>query len=76
MTEELPADLEVGDKVRLLYDNQIWNMEACSSYYKKVLAYDDWFYVTRIQYDIDEYEVETNTVTLAKWLKVDRETSR
>lgn len=76
VTEELPADLEVGDKVRLIYDNLIWNEEACSSYYKKVLAYDDWFYVTRIQYEIDENEVETNTVTLAKWLKVDRETSR
>ncbi len=72
--EEIPPDLLPGDRVRFIYDNSIWNEEACSSYWKKILAYDDWFYVTKISYDIDENEVETNTITLAKWVKIDRET--
>lgn len=74
-TEELPSDLNVGDRVRLLYDNRIWNIEACSSYWKKILSMDDWFYITAITYDIDEVGVETNTVTLAKWIRIDRETA-
>lgn len=73
--EELPTDLNVGDKVRLLYDNRIWNIEACSSYWKKILSMDDWFYLTAISYEIDDVGAETNTVTLAKWIRIDRETS-
>lgn len=74
-TEELPTDLNVGDRVRLLYDNRIWNIEACSSYWKKILHADDWFYITRIGYNIDETGVEINEVTLAKWIRIDRETA-
>lgn len=72
--EELPADLLPGDMVRLFYDNSIWNVEACSSYYKKILSIDDWFYVIGIEYEIDENEVETNSITLCKWIKVNRDT--
>lgn len=75
LTEELPIDLNVGDRVRLLYDNMLWNIEACSSYWKKILSVDDWWYITAINYSIDETEVETNSVTLAKWIRIDRETS-
>ena len=75
LTEELPIDLNVGDRVRLLYDNMLWNIEACSSYWKKILSLDDWWYITAIKYNIDETEVETNSVTLAKWIRIDRETS-
>lgn len=75
VTEAIPCDLEVGDKVRFLYDNKIWNMEACSSYWKKILSYDDMFYVTAISYDYDEYGNLTNELTLTKWLKIERETS-
>lgn len=74
-TEPIPCDLEVGDRIRFLYDNSIWKMEACSSYWKKILAYDDYFYVTAITYNYDEYGNMTNELTLAKWLKIDRETS-
>lgn len=73
-TEEIPPDLLVGDKVRLIYDNSVWNIEACSSYWKKILSYDDWFYVTKISYDIDGNGTEINTLTLTKWLKIDRDT--
>ena len=75
VTEPIPCDLEVGDKVRFLYDNNIWNMEACSSYWKKILSYDDYFYVTAISYNYDEYGNLTNELTLTKWLKIERETS-
>lgn len=73
-TTAVPADIWVGDRVRLLYDNSIWQMDKCSSYWKKILAYDDWFYISKIQYDFDENEVETCEVTLTKWLKIERET--
>ena len=74
VTEPIPCDLEVGDKVRFVYDNDLWKMEACSSYWKKILSYDDWFYVTSISYNYDEYGNLTNELTLTKWLKIDRET--
>lgn len=74
-TEPIPCDLEVGDRIRFLYDNSIWKLDACSSYWKKMLAYDDYWYITAVTYDYDEYGNLTNTLTLAKWLKVDRETS-
>lgn len=74
VTEEIPADLNVGDKVRLLYDNSIYVMEACSSYMKKILSYDDWFYITEIQYRIGKNEEELNEVTLEKFIRIDRET--
>ena len=75
-TEELPPDLLPGDKVRLIYDNEIWDIEACSSYYKKVLSENDYFYVLGIDYSIDENEVETNTIRLCKWLKIPRDSQQ
>ena len=74
-TEEIPADLYVGDRVRFIYDNSIWNLDACSNYWKKILAMDDYFYVTHIGYNIDSTGAETNELTLTKWIKVDRETT-
>lgn len=73
-TEPIPCDLEVGDKIRFIYDNKIWNLDACSSYWKKILQYDDYFYITAISYNYDEYGNMTNELTLTKWLKIDRET--
>ena len=75
VTEPIPCDLEVGDKIRFIYDNKIWNMEACSSYWKKILSMDDMFYVTAITYNYDEYGNMTNELTLTKWLKIERETN-
>lgn len=73
VTEPIPCDLEVGDKIRFLYDNNLWKMDACSSYWKKILSYDDYFYVTAISYNYDEYGNLTNELTLTKWLKIERE---
>ena len=75
VTEPIPCDLEVGDRVRFLYDNNLWNMEACSSYWKKILSYDDWWYIVAVSYNYDEYGNLTNELTLTKWLKIERETS-
>ena len=75
MTEEIPADLNVGDRVRVLYDNRIWEIAECSSYWKKLVAMDDYYYITRIEYEIDENGVEFNRLTLSKWIKIERETN-
>lgn len=74
-TEHLPADLLAGDKVRLIYDNSVLNMDACSKYWKKLLSLNDFFYITKITYNIDEYGNEYNELTLTKWLKIERETA-
>lgn len=74
VTEELPPTILVGDKVRLLYDNQILKLEACSSYMKKIMTMDDYYYITKIGYDIRENGFEVDTLTLEKQIKVDRET--
>lgn len=71
--EELPAEINVGDRIRLLYDNQQLLVEECSSYMKKILQMDDWFYITSIGYDIDSNGVETNAITLEKFLTINRE---
>ena len=74
-TEHLPIDLLAGDKVKFIYDNSIWHLDACSNYWKKILSYNDWFYITHITYNIDEYGNEYCELTLTKWLKIERETS-
>lgn len=74
-TEPIPCDLEVGDKVRFLYNNNLWHMEACSSYWKKILTYDDYFYITKIEYEFDDIGNMVNNLTLTKWLKTDRDTT-
>lgn len=73
--EEIPTDIWVGDRVRFRYDNSLFKLNACSNYWKKILQKDDWFYITKISYDIDENGGETNQLTLTKWIKIDRETS-
>lgn len=73
--EQMPADVNVGDKIRVLYDNSIWHLEECSNYWKKILQLSNYFYIERMTWDIDATGAETNTLTLVKYLKVDRETS-
>lgn len=72
-TEELPVEVNVGDKVRFVYDNELFILESCSNYMKKILAYDDYFYVTKLGYEIDSTGAEVDTVTLSKELVIDRE---
>lgn len=73
--EEIPADLAPGDRVRLIYDNNLYILDECSAYQKKILSYDDWFVLTAIDYNFNEYGVETDVITLEKEIRIDRETS-
>lgn len=72
-SEEIPKEIKVGDKVRFVYENNLFILESCSNYMKKILSYDDYFYVTKLNYEIDETGAEVDTVTLSKDLVVDRE---
>ena len=72
--EEMPPDVNVGDKIRVLYDNSIWKLEACSNRWKKIIQMDDWFYIEKMNWSIDVDGKETNELTLVKYLKIDRET--
>lgn len=74
MTEQLPADINVGDRIRFVYDNSIYEFTECSDYMRFILDYDDWFYITRISYSIDSNEAEVNELTLEKYIKIDRDT--
>lgn len=71
--EELPCDICVGDRLRFIYDNSLYIMEACSGYMKKVLSYNDLFYVTEIRYGIEEGGAEVDEVVLEKYLYTDRD---
>ena len=71
--EELPTDLTVGDQVRWIYNNKILLYDGCSNYEKEVLNVDDWFYVTRISYDIGEDGAETDELTLEKYIRIPRD---
>lgn len=73
--EEMPANVNVGDKIRVIYDNSIWHLEKCSNYWKKIIQMSDYFYIERMTWDIDATGAETNSLTLVKYLKVERETS-
>ena len=73
--EELPAWIAPGDKVRLLYDNNLLILAECSNYQKKIMNFDDWFVVTRVGYDIDVSGAEVDTIRLEKYVRVDRKLS-
>lgn len=72
-TTELPADIQVGDKIRFYYDNDKYVLEECSAYQKRILTIDNWFYITAIDYEFDENGVEINTVSMEKELHIDKE---
>lgn len=75
VTEELPTDLHVGDQIRLLYDDISLEIRECSNYLRKLFTIDNWFYITAIDYSIDNTGLETNTIKLEKYLRIDRESS-
>ena len=74
MTTELPSDIAPGDRVRFIYDNSLYILDTCTPYMKKLLGYNDYFYITDISYEIDRTGAEVDTVTLEKELRTDRET--
>ena len=72
-TEQLPQDLNVGDKIRFIYDLNQFHIEECSNYMRKLLTNDDWFYINKLNRHIDSNGMETGELTLEKFLRIDRE---
>lgn len=69
--EKVPVDLNVGDKVRFLYDNFILRLE-CTPYQEYILGMDDWYYITSVDYG-SHIQGGVDTVTLEKELYIDRD---
>lgn len=74
-TEQLPSDINVGDRIRFIYDMTEFHLERCSNYLRKLLTNDDWFYITKMTRNIDSNGVETGELSLEKFLRIDREVS-
>lgn len=72
-TEKLPSDLNVGDKIRFIFDMKSWHLEECSNYMRKLLTNDDWFYIVKMSRKVNKNGMETGELTLEKFLRIDRE---
>ena len=72
-TEQLPQDLNVGDKIRFIYDLKQFHIEECSNYMRKLLTNDDWFYINKLNRHIDSNGMETGELTHEKFLRLARE---
>lgn len=72
-TTAIPVAVNVGDRIKFIYDNRLWRMEECSSYFQKILDYDDYYFITKIDYDFNSPNMSTCVLTLEKYLKTDRE---
>ena len=56
--------------VRFIYDNELLKLD-CTPYQKYILGFDDWFYITAVDYESQNGGVDT--VTLEKYLAIDRD---
>ena len=72
-TEQLPKDLNVGDKIRFIYDMKKFHIEECSNYMRKLIEEDDWYYIVKMERNINADGTTTGELTLEKFLRVDRE---
>ena len=72
-TEQLPQDLNVGDKIRFIYDLKQFHIEECSNYMRKLLTENDWYYINKMERHINSNGMETGELTLEKFLRIDRE---
>ena len=75
-TSKLPNDLYVGDKIKFFYDNKIYNLDQCNNYWKKILTLNNDFYVTKMTRSIDKNGNEMGSLTLEKFLRIDREVQK
>lgn len=71
--EELPYYITVGDMIFFPYAHNIINYNLCTNYEKKVFELNDWYYITKIDYNFEVDSYETNKLTLSKYLKVERD---
>lgn len=70
---KIPYDLEVGDRIRLVYPVERLRYSECSRYMKKMLKQDDWWYIKSMTRSIDIDGTETGELSLEKYLRLDRE---
>lgn len=73
-TDPLPCDIQVGDKMRVYFDNNILKFDNCTTYQKKVLTLNNDFYITSISRVLHKDGSETGKLTLDKYLKIERDT--
>ena len=71
--EALPKEVNVGDRIRFVYDLNLLQLGSCNRYMKRILKQDDWFYITSLQREIDKTGIEIDTLTLEKFLRTDRD---
>lgn len=72
-SEPLPLNVKVGDKIRFIYTNEMLQNMHCSNYMKRILAYDDWYYITSLTRTFDVNGEETDSYTLDKYIRVERD---
>lgn len=75
-TDTLPSDLQVGMKIKFFYSNSIFKLDKCGNYMKKILSLNNDFYITKMTRKLDVYGNETGTLTLEKFLRIDREVQK
>ena len=69
----MPKEVNVGDRIRFIYDLNLLQLGSCNRYMKRILKQDDWFYITSLQREIDKTGIEIDTLTLEKFLRTDRD---
>lgn len=72
----LPSDLQVGMKIKFFYSNSIYKLENCGGYMKKILTLNNDFYITKMARKVDANGDETGSLTLEKYLRIDREVQK
>ena len=72
-TEPLPCDIQVGDMIRLYFDNDLLKFDRCGNYLKKILTLNNDFYITSITRVLHQDGSETGKLTLDKYLRLERE---
>lgn len=73
---EIPADLNVGDMVQLGYNLEVTELANCSKHQQKILTMDRWWYVTAMECNVAADGTETWTLTLDKYLRLEREVQK
>ena len=60
--------INVGDKLRLQYIDEILKVTNCTNYYKKLLQIDDYFYISNIKMTVGLAGHVVFTVTVEKFI--------
>lgn len=73
-TEELPSDINAGDRIVCKCGKDKYYLDACSNYMRKLLTIDDWFYITSITRTVRPDGLVLGEVRLEKFIRIERET--